>query len=684
MEYIKGSFFIIYYITVIYLLGTAVAPGRSMPFRIVAGYILHTLVLSTVAIPVQMFNLNYFIYYFFVPAADLLIVIWSVIHARIKRINLLGNGLVSAITNYWFLMIVLLGLCFLLTTYNSYFWSNNATDDSSYLVSIAQMPYFTDPFNINVRNGLPVASSNILNQRNITTFEIEGSVYCSIFGVFPSLFARFFLSVINYVVVICSFYCMAEIIVRKSEINIEKKKVQYTTLAVSVVCINQTVLAMHHILDIRDNWVINSAMYYGSALIRLVAIIWLIYPFIYFNKINKKFILIELCIIFCLFTKSVVVLPVIGVVLVVSIGIYIYDNYGKKYIIVYSVAYIIINIIIRDNGRLIVILSGLKHKNTWYLMNNLQSFLLIPGVLICAYFLLRNINIIRYLIVSAFSYVVLMSVEPLNNVVELFSVYNFVLYRAQGTIVQFFISFTTICIIILLLEKTRMRSIVVGAVSVAMVFGGSFLSFRAQEGSSQSMKDELELFTQNKYLMPNDVILLARDISEWQKENSQQAVVMAPSGRYPEENQLRGYVGRQKYMLPELVSPSLRIVDPSIISLNSMGLGSGGSSATFRSLSIKDTQAFEMLEINQSPDTLSECSKILKKYPINCIVVGNKNADSFLRNEGFTLYKESGDPRLNTYYIYCKKLSSSRAWKQPDTYVGNKYGYNGKLVQQDQ
>ena len=444
MNYCKAILFIIGYLTIIYIIGTAIGAKYSAPRRFIYGYLLNTFIVSAAGIITQMFAINWYIYYYFVLIVDLLMLIASIYKIRRDGIILFDGGFRSFVSNYWFLILVALIATSLVAIYNFELWDNNTTDDAYYLARMAYFPYIKNPYSIDPTTGFP-SVHKIIDLRNFTSFEIEASVYIYFLKIYSTLFARGVMSFINYFIFSVSIYAFVEKVIEVSGLEVRRQNIQYYSIIMLLLCFETSQLAIHGIIDIRDGWMINHAMYFGASLIRSVGFIWLLIPVLEFEEDKKKSILLFVIMAFVLLAKSTVVIPIIAVVVIVGLAYHLILMKDKR-ILIYVVLLILFSFLLGNKWQnsLTNYTDGVYYN---HLYDNLKSpIIIIFEVCILFNFFIRRKKYLKTNILFALICIMFI-IPPLNNVIEKTSVYAFVDKRAVSAFTMLIVLYA--CILVL-------------------------------------------------------------------------------------------------------------------------------------------------------------------------------------------------------------------------------------------
>ena len=104
VDYLKGIIFVIFHITLMLLIGTAIKNEKSAPVRIIIGYIFYNVIIGVFGIFLQFFQLPWKIYYYFVILVNVALLILSAIVIRRKHYAIFEDGPSHFIKKYWFVL----------------------------------------------------------------------------------------------------------------------------------------------------------------------------------------------------------------------------------------------------------------------------------------------------------------------------------------------------------------------------------------------------------------------------------------------------------------------------------------------------------------------------------------------------------------------------------------------------
>lgn len=642
MNYCKAILFIIGYLTIIYIIGTAIGAKYSAPRRFIYGYLLNTFIVSAAGIITQMFAINWYIYYYFVLIVDLLMLIASIYKIRRDGIILFDGGFRSFVSNYWFLILVALIATSLVAIYNFELWDNNTTDDAYYLARMAYFPYIKNPYSIDPTTGFP-SVHKIIDLRNFTSFEIEASVYIYFLKIYSTLFARGVMSFINYFIFSVSIYAFVEKVIEVSGLEVRRQNIQYYSIIMLLLCFETAQPAIHGIIDIRDGWMINHAMYFGASLIRSVGFIWLLIPVLEFEEDKKKSILLFVIMAFVLLAKSTVVIPIIAVAGIVGLAYHLIVMKDKR-ILIYAVLLILFGFLLGNKWQ-----NSLTNYTDGVYYNHLYDNLTSPIIIIfeaCILFIafLRRKKYLKTNILFALICIMFI-IPPLNNIIEKTSVYAFVDKRAVSAFTMLIVLYA--CILVLNEVFTSITSIsknvLVRNISftlLSMLIGLS--SALTVDRSLNNIKQDLIVFKNNRYLAPSFIIDLADDLNEISMQTHKKITILTPQFVSAQQDYHQRWYNRKKETPNIALAGSIRQFAPTV----RVPFARNVDDTLFEKYS-----AFLFYPNEKNFNTFIHAQRESK---VNCIVMWNKKGDKLLKDNGFKRYKHKVSSQYCILYIYYK------------------------------
>ena len=652
MEYLKGIIYVIIYLVIPFLVGTAYTKQKSAPSRTIAGYIIYTIITGIVGIVVQMFKFNWNIYYWFVIILDILLIGSSIYFIKKKEIDIFEGSFKNFIKRYWFLIFVSVIAITMVTFQNAQLWSNNESDDSYYLNKIATLPYETDSFNINVRTGLH-ATSPMFGMRIFNTFELESSVYCYFFKMIPTLFARCFLSFNHYFILVCTLYTFAEKIFEKAGKSVNKNTLQYIGVVLVMYCFDTNVLATNGILELRDGWMIHTGMFFGSLVVKTCGFIWLLLPLL--NE-KRSYLMKAIqfgLILFALVNKSTTVLPIAAVVLM-SYGLKELYFKDKKYFMTALFIIMFIGVFVKNDGARFLPKFE-SEGGTWdYFADNMASIVIVPFIcsIIWLTYKYRNIKFIKNLSMMFLGFFVLCGLDPFNNIFELVSNYSFVVGRTNASLTMLIVAYGSTLLGFEYANRkhsaVRFRPVLFAFIAVIL----SCTSIYAKEGSLHNIKREMRTFYHNRYFVTTEVKELGEALNVMNKEKGE-IIAFVPE-RLPTSMDTRIVVGKHRnYLLDMQVAGAVRQFAPNVISVVPRWRFGETDDPRFKNYDDKAEKTYVKFFWNPTEDTYKAFSKEIKKWPVNTIITFKPACNTYIERMGYKCYKKI-DGVYKDFCIYYK------------------------------
>lgn len=633
--YIKGILFIIGYIFFNYLIGTALLPdSKSAPKRFVVGYICFAAIIAIGGIPIQLLNLTWNMFFIYFLIITIFFIIFSVYRIYKKKIKLFNGDFYGFIKQYWFLFFLTIILVILAATNLDWYWLNNCLDDGYYLNRMATLPFINQPFAVTPGTGL-LGNVSFTNSYNYNVFELEASVYIYLLNILPTFFARFCLAFINYFLFACVSYCLFEKINNVGKFDLDKNVLQYLTLYIIIFSFNYDLCKSYNLHQLQDGWQNASAMYYGSSIVRSMGIMMLITPFIGKNKLKMKDIFSFGIISLVLMSKSSIALPVIVIsALSIICLILLKNSKTRKVSLIFIVLIIGFSFVLGDNQGMAQV-----YRNQFF--SNIKSIIILCSIiLICITLFLYGKSILLEVcgyIALLFGFTLL---EPINNIFEKFSIFNFVACRFLTGIFIFVIMLATFCIAVFVKKimntakmKYYVKNTLAVTLSIVLFFSGLLLQ---SNFSFRNLNNRIVTFKNNKYFAPQSVIVLGDCLENLAKEKNEKLYAVMPEG-----------IGVEG--ITYSLAISIRQFSPSTVSLSAYNRYPGTVEKEFQDYSADNQKVFDDFLVNKSRKNIRKFKEVLDKYPINCVITLN-DFDNEMENLGMKKY--TGISYQNSYYIY--------------------------------
>lgn len=636
---ICGAFWIVFTLF-LYALGNAVIEKqKSQSYKLIAGYLVYSFFVAIGGITIQIINVGWNVF------AAYMCLLWvgliGFICVRRKRNGRFFSGTIQQIVReQWFLIIVCLIFIFMLFVYFRPFWYGNHLDDGYYVTKVATMPFENEPFRTNYSVG---TENTYIDSYVFNTWELEASFYVRYLGVETTLFLRLFQSAFHYFILLnCALAFGMEII--PTEIKKQSKnQIQYVLGITLLFGIYYVFLEDTKLLHIKDLFHFNSAMFYGSSLMKVIAIMLMMLFYLNDKRMNLKMIVGVGAISVVLISKSSVSLPIIVLIIISSTCAWLFEENTKwKKIAAISL------------GGICCVLGAVLPNST-----EMQSFLYkyvrlsvqSPVFLICVLifgtsFLLKSRVVYRLNTILGIC-AVLILVPQINDLFEKVSIYNFVAARAWSTFVYTFIIVNGFYLYSLLNAyfpwKACIRGIYIG---IAVFFTGVMVYGFSMDGgelfsegtlpAKTTLKDSFKVIYNNRFFTPNSTIELGNALQAIGEESETPLRVVSP-----ENVGIDGTV--------HTLATQLRAYAPNIISVSALNRYPVDDNSFLQGY---NQQKYDEFVNNPNKNTTEKFAEEVDKYNINCIVVIDEKCDSYLESMGFEC---KAVIQNGVYYVYCKK-----------------------------
>ena len=175
-------------------------------------------------------------------------------------------------------------------------------------------------------------------------------------------------------------------------------------------------------------------------------------------------------------------------------------------------------------------------------------------------------------------------IEPINNLFEKLSMYDFVACRFLTGVFTFVIMFAVFCLVMILKKIIVSRKIKYYFYSIFM-FGASliffFVSIFAQVNYSMNkLTDTVEIFLRNKYFVPQSIVFLGDCLEQLSKEKNEKLYAIMPEG-----------IGVEG--ITYSLAISIRQLSPSTVSLSAYNRYPGSIEPEFANYSADNQRIFD-------------------------------------------------------------------------------------------
>lgn len=637
-DYIICTLFWMVFIIGIYAVGNVIIPNKeAQSVKFIAGYLVYSFFVAIGGILIQLLNIkwNIFAIYMCVLIIGMIVII---IYRKRKNEIFFTTSLREYVQYNWFIYAMCAILCIMLLFYFRSFWYGNHLDDGYYITKVATIPIDGGNYvnNISVGVGQWTAFSYLLN-----TWELEASFFVKILHVTPTVFLRFFQSGFNYFVFFNCVLAFGKKITKFIEKDDDTKSLQYTLGFYLLFFVYYVYMQDKKIFFLRDMFHLNTAMYYGSSIAKLVVIMCILMFYVQENNISIKMMAGVGGISIVMISKSSIVLPILVVTIVASCITWLLQNSDKhkKWLgVAIGILYIGLGIVIPGDG-------GIQQEVYTYVKLMIES----PVMWICVLVFTISFSIKDKVVYRLNSILVIsgaMIVIPqVNDVFEKCSVYGFVGGRAWSMWVYTFVVLNVIYSYILL-RKICKENIVKGlyiaitcVMTILLLYGfktdGGELFVTDKMPATTSLKESLNVILHNRKFIPNSTIELGKELEKITNDSGNQLYVLSPKWA--------GIDGTAHSLAIQL-----RTFSPSIISVSAIERYPVDLDCELYGY---DQSVYDEFNGQPSDKTLEPLKEAIEKYKINCYVTQNKDCGKYLKKIGF---KEEKPIQDGVYYVWTK------------------------------
>lgn len=617
-----------------YMLGSLISREKSGPTRIAFGYIIYSAIIGIFGIAVQVLNLPWICFFVFMCLIWLAVIVCNI---YLYRKNQFQFELKNFISKYWLMIVIPLLVLFILSFNSRMFWYNDNSDGGYYLTKIATVPYATNPFNSNIAVGLPKAVA-ATDAYKFSVFELEASVYLYLCRIPATLFARFFLSTANYILLECFVYAFIEKVLTHSKLDVKENTLQASALATLFFLIDAEFLVTQYNVDLYGQWTYQTAMYFGSAIAKSILVFAILYPFIG-EKLSIKNILAFIIVCIALMSKTLTVLPMVLSISLVLVGYYIYKSRLKYLVIPYAIALTII-------GSHIVVSQNFINFLHYMLQMNMSSFVFALMVLMVI-FAFKFEGLLKEFDIIVFLSLVLMMVAPVNNLIMKYSFYVFAFCRSFAGILSAIVVLSLAIFNIWFVNKVKInqvRQICLLAFSVVIAISIAYNN----NGSFSNMKSNLSLYKNNPYLIPNYMFDLSDSLYEIKKKENKRFLYALIPSKLDVRNIRHVY-----YHESVRAADSIRQINPYVISLNTLSrFGGNESQEKYKGFGENELKLYENFLNTPNQENINQLIHMLEKYPVDSIVVYENKMNQQLEEIGYKKSKIINDLTNHKLVVY--------------------------------
>lgn len=625
-EYIKGSIFVVVFISLMYLFGKSIYQSKNFSENFLIGYVCYTVLQFFGGFVCQQLRFPWLLYQLFMLGL-IVFILYYVFYKKKIKINY--QNLLSHIREYWLLYFLVIVLIFLALMNVDYLWNGNNTDDGYYLNKIRMAPYVPSYVDYNYATGFTAPSSII---RNLNTFEIEAAFFCQILGMEAAIYAKVFLSVIHYIILLNTIYWFFHTVYTGEKKNL----LIYTLVPILFFGIYQEIMLEKHFIVMSDAWQFNSAMWFGSTLVRTAGFFMMMTLLLKESLHLKEKIILLGMITIALLSKSSQTLPLVYLVCVsyvLSKTIVFYLKHRDVRLLIGVIFFILISIIIP--------LSNVNEEGIYNLVSdNKYSYLLTLSVLIVVGSLFfGNAKMKQWslwlLIIGG-----LIFIPGINHLFLVISIYDFVAGR-MVTLYFFTIIMSASFFIFVYLTRYIKRHFIYYIIYSVIGCICIYYPLRYVQ-KNHGLKFSVNLLLEHNHLIPNATMELGDALQEIYLGYGKAMYVLSP-------------MWFKNYNVPHSLATSLRYNAIDIYSIGACGRYKDiNAGLEFQYYTSEEQQIFDMYNSGEYRDN-EVLKTVLDRFPINCIIVTYEEAAYNLEELGFKIERKVKLDDTFTYYIVFKK-----------------------------
>ncbi|MDD8048024.1 MAG: DUF6077 domain-containing protein [Thomasclavelia sp.] len=653
MQYLVGVLFIILFISYLYTLGSAISiHHESFAHRFIVGYVIYSFFVAIGGIPMRLLNASWMTFVYYMIFLIILLFIISIRLIKKYKVQLFPEGPLMILKNHWFVLLVATVCILVSLTGLSYILGSNCGDDGYYLSAIGSFPYRANPFWTTPSTGLS-AQKFIFNSYMLNTFEMEAAFFSSVLKIDPVIYCRLFLAWFNYFLYGISIIAIAE------KIFVEKlhnpHMLQYVTFIIVLFGFGESFLVEHNIFNVYDIWQYQTAMYYGSTLVRTSGVFMLMLPLFDNERIRFKDFIFYGLISVTLLSKSTVVVPLSIVVFGYGFCIKLLLQEKRDKIIggMLLIAFIIVQMVFPENSLFqeltIKTLSSNLHQPLL-----LWAMIVIAIVTIVAFFKKNHSVILLNGIMLCLVTTIL--INPLNNMFESLSFYQFVEQRAATGFIYAIIVISIFEIVYLIYKYIKKEKIIIRlCLSCFAIFLLLFVGV-----NNGSITSAFSYYQDNPNITPQSTIELAKSLTQLKVKENKTINALIP------DSVTIGNYSHSLTLLIRTYAPDINV--PS--SIARFGTQQGSVFSNYSGTDCQNYLNFIKTPVNRQ--NTKTFSTQLNDYPINCIVSTANDKTTILAKLGFDLVDTIDIPTddVHNYYVYYNSTVD------PDVKVPEDYGKN--------
>lgn len=628
MDYLIGFIITVLSILIFQLFGMCIVKNqKTYSYSFIIGFIAYSFLVAIVGIPIQIFRISWYVFFAYMLILIFAIIFYIIFNIYRKKIKINMQVMKCYFSENWFLYIGAFFILLLALGHLNTIWSNSLTDDGYYINKMSTLPFINNPFSTDPVTGF---KESALTTYSLNTFELEGSFYIFISGLTGTLYARVFLALLNYFIMLNAIHAFLYKLFNFDKDRITAISVQFLVVPLFIIL----VMNSNFFVYTQEAWTITSAAYFGSALVRIACPFIVLLPLIGEERLNSSNVIITIMSCVVMVSKSTIAIPILFVLAIGYLLFILKRWYAKLILLVIVIA-------------IGFILPNVEKVNTYilsYLVENIKILFPIVGLGCIVFFAFKR-RVYLQLFIIVVSTILLLTIPEVNDTFEIFTNYSFVADRCLYSILVFVIivgfGSTLMCVCIYISSKKA--PILLGILSTILSFG--FITVTKSNGVK--LIEAGRVYFRNPNIVPQNVVKLGETLEHYYASSKIQPIVLVQPGII-----VNGY--------SHFTASILRTFSPNSISVNAALRTQNENTnkeSGFYGYSIEDIDVFSQFILDPNEQTTEQLKKLNETYQFNVIIGENfiDQHDQQLAMIGYEKYADLYDPYQNyTFNIYIK------------------------------
>lgn len=631
-DYIKGFLFLIIFILFLSKLGMKIKKSSFFCENLIYGFIIYTCFQFVGGFIAQFLRLPWLLYEIYMILTIILLTIF-ILYKNEWKVDY-KKALLKHVKTYGIFYALALLFVVLSCMNIQYQWSNNMIDDGYYLNKVMLAPQLENYVDYNYATGFNFTESI---SRIVNTFEIEAAFFTNLLGIEASVFCKVFLAYFNYFLVLNGFYWLY---ITLSNTKEERGVLSLALIPMLFFGFYQEILNNFGLLYLQDSWQFNTAMWYGSSIVRHLGLVILIVPFLKNEKITIKKILFFLLSTVALVSKASQIFPVVCLLLLTYAIIVCLSKVGSNKKAFVTLIVILLALCIIPFSADLNIRYSIVYEQ---LQSNMGTFIVKVSILFIFLSYLLDIKIVRKWNNILLIFGLLLFVPRLNTIFLYTSMFDFVVARTI-TLYLFTVIITAGLYSFMLLTKVFNNRIKLCALYICIGCALIFVPLYSIQ-RNLGLKNTVAILAQNTSLIPEATIELSEKLEELKVDKQVDLYVLSPA--WVVNN-------RTNHSLTAMLryhAKDINVVS-AIPRYNSVD-----EASVYATYDQEEQDIFEKYHSGEDQDD-EKLAELLQQYPINCIVVVyNDVAEKLIDGYGYSLVEKVHLEKENAdYYILYKPI----------------------------